>query len=375
MKKRFGGTVASAGMLCALSGCGVIGDKSTSMSVIYGATVVLSVLLLVGYCRMVRRREVWFLLLFSSVVVVNVGYLALATSRTLEAALWANRVSYLGSALLPLSMLMIILNTVGLRYRKWLPGALALVSGAVFLVAASPGYLEIYYKAVSLGTVNGVTVLQKEYGPWHSLYLFYLLAYFGGMIGVIAYASAKRRLQSGLHATLLTGAVAVNLGVWLLEQLVRIEFEFLSVSYIISELFLLGLCLMTQESGEPEMERTALEMELAAPEMEHCPGEAEELPQEEPPQEHQLPTLEERCRRLAAGLPGLTRTERAVYELYLEGRTTREVLAELNIKENTLKYHNKNLYSKLGVSSRKQLMEIAKALPEVMGTGKEERSE
>lgn len=37
-------------------------------------------------------------------------------------------------------------------------------------------------------------------------------------------------------------------------------------------------------------------------------------------------------------------------------------MSELNITENTLKYHNKNIYSKLGVSSRKQLIEIAEAI-------------
>ena len=39
-----------------------------------------------------------------------------------------------------------------------------------------------------------------------------------------------------------------------------------------------------------------------------------------------------------------------------------EILAELNIKENTLKFHNKNLYGKLGVTSRKQLMEVYRAM-------------
>ena len=32
----------------------------------------------------------------------------------------------------------------------------------------------------------------------------------------------------------------------------------------------------------------------------------------------------------------------------------------LDIKENTLKYHNKNMYGKLGVKSRKELMQFAK---------------
>ncbi len=58
------------------------------------------------------------------------------------------------------------------------------------------------------------------------------------------------------------------------------------------------------------------------------------------------------------GLKELTPTERTVFEAYTAGKTTREIMEQLNIKENTLKFHNKNLYSKLGVSSRKQLIEI-----------------
>ena len=55
----------------------------------------------------------------------------------------------------------------------------------------------------------------------------------------------------------------------------------------------------------------------------------------------------------------LTPTEREIYNSYLAGTTTKEIMAALEIKENTLKFHNKNLYSKLGVSSRKQLMQYA----------------
>ena len=84
------------------------------------------------------------------------------------------------------AMLMIILNTIKVNYKKWLPVSLIIASTLMFLIAASPGHLDIYYKSVSLSIVNGVTVLQKEYGPWHSLYLYYLLLYFASMIAAIA---------------------------------------------------------------------------------------------------------------------------------------------------------------------------------------------
>ena len=59
------------------------------------------------------------------------------------------------------------------------------------------------------------------------------------------------------------------------------------------------------------------------------------------------------------GIPTLTVTEKMIFDLYLDGNGTKDVLSKMNIKENTLKYHNKNIYGKLGVSSRKQLLEIA----------------
>ena len=71
---------------------------------------------------------------------------------------------------------------------------------------------------------------------------------------------------------------------------------------------------------------------------------------------------EERFEQYLHGLDTLTITELAVFSMYVAGRSTKEIMSELNIKENTLKFHNKNIYGKLGVSSRKQLVSIYKKL-------------
>lgn len=338
---------------CLLTGCSTIGNKSTSMSVIYSATAILSLVLLIGYCSLLKKRDAWFLLLFSSVFVVNTGYLCLSLSKTLEEALLANRISYLGSVFLPLAMLIIIMNVANIKYKKWLLGILFPITVFVFFVAASPGYLDIYYKSVTLMNVDGVSVLYKEYGPWHSLYLFYLITYFLVMICVIIHGKIKKRIETTTHSAILLIAVFVNICVWLLEQLVEIEFEFLSVSYIISELFLLGLYLVIQDNANQlqkasQMLSTSLE-QSAKPTREVTNSSAE---------------FTEHCKFISENLHSLTPTEKTIYGLYLDGKGTREVMKELCITENTLKYHNKNIYSKLGVSSRKQLIEYARAIKE-----------
>lgn len=349
--KRIIAATAAPCLLLSLSGCSDLSDRMAGIPAIYAVTAAISLLLLLGYCLLLRKRDLWFLLLFGAVTVVNTGYLLLSLSTSLEGALWANRVAYLGSVFLPVTMLMIILHTCRLPYKKWLSYLLLGIGALVFLVAASPGYLDIYYKEVSFQVVNGVATLVKDYGPWHKLYLFYLLAYFVAMISAIIHASRSKRIASNKYAIVLLIAVLVNIGVWLLEQLVKVDFEFLSVSYIISELFLLALNLMLQELELLQTQEKE-EPSLPEPEKASAAAEAAALPQELLPQREYF----------AQQLKRLTPTERLIYDLYLREKTTKEIMKELNIKENTLKYHNKNIYGKLGVRSRKQLCEIAQTL-------------
>ena len=275
---------------------------------------------------------------------VNAGCFSLAISSNLEEALLANRISYLGSVFLPISMLMIMLELVKIRYKTWFPAVLLFVGAVVFLIAASPGYLDIYYKEVSLITVDGVSALDKVYGPLHIVYLFYLLFYFGAMIGVAVHAAIRNKMRTTGQMAVLISAFSVNIGVWFIEQIVRFDFELLSVSYIISELFLLGLHFMIQEEERLLEEQ----MKLINP--------------EEEPEKKISKEQKEICKIFSDGFKTLTPAERHIYGMYIEGKATAEIREELNITENTLKYHNKNIYSKLGVSSRKELLEVAKMI-------------
>ncbi len=335
--------VILAGVMLGLTGCSSIGEKAMSISAIYLVTAILAVLILAGYLIFYKQKTRWFILLLSAITVTNAGYWLLSTSQTLEFALMANRISYFGSVFLPMSMLMIILTTIQINYPKWLPSLLTGISLLVFLVAASPGYSDIYYAEVSLVTLNGASVLEKVYGPWHRLYLFYLLGYFMTIIGVSVSVICTKKINNAVHAVILSLAVFVNIGLWLLEQLVKVDFELLSVSYILSELFLISLDQLLCEQRSHEL----------------SPTQPAVLPAEEEPIQPPNDLLADKAAHFAAQLATLTPTERKVYEQYLAGKSTKEIMETLAIKENTLKYHNRNIYSKLGVSSRKQMFELS----------------
>ena len=319
----------------------------SGISIIYIAAAICSLILLIIYSICIKKKNTWFWVLFSCICVVNVGYFALSISKTLGSALMANRVAYLGSVFLPVAMLMIVLNASGLKYHKLLWVPLVCLGVAVFFVAASPGYLDIYYKDVELVTKNNVSVLEKEYGSWHVLYLFYLIGYFIAMIAAVIRATVKKKIASTAQSVMLLGAVFVNICVWLIEQFVKIELEFLSISYIMTELFLIGVYIMIQENEK----HIALAKEQFTTQNNMLKSSI-----------NNAEFSEQAIELFRQGITALTQTEKLIYDLYIEGKSTKEVLDEMNIKENTLKYHNKNIYGKLGVGSRKELKAIAKII-------------
>lgn len=59
------------------------------------------------------------------------------------------------------------------------------------------------------------------------------------------------------------------------------------------------------------------------------------------------------------GIQTLTATERKIFDYYLSGYTVAQIMEIASIKESTLRYHNRNIYNKLGVNSLKQLLRYA----------------
>lgn len=224
------------------------------MSLAYGITALIA-LCMVGVCVAAdKKRDVWLLLVFVSVSVCDLGYFMISVSRDLSAALNSNRIAYLGSVFLPYFMLMMVLRFCGIRRGRTLTILLAAVGIFMLGVTTSPGILPIYYSSVDITFTGGATQLVREYGPLHALYYVYLIGYMLSMVGVTLYAIAKRKIRSRRHTAMLLCVVLCNIVIWLAEQFLPRGFEWLSVSYILTECFILAIYRSMQRQGFWERE-------------------------------------------------------------------------------------------------------------------------
>lgn len=319
------------------------------MSIFYGVVCLLSLILLIAYFFVDKKQNKWLMLLFISVAICNIGYFMLSVSSNLTFALISNSIAYVGNIFLPFFMLMLILDVCKIKHNKVLTYSLLAIGVIMLFIATSGGYLPIYYKAVSLELVNGGARLVKEYGVLHNLYYVYLLGYMLSMIVIIIYAIAKKKIKSKMHAIFLSVIVLGNILVWLIEQFVEHQFEFLCLSYIVNEMLLLllyGILREYEKKMNAQLQNGTNSADLSL------------IDFNDKFSEEQIAIIFERWEKIN----NLTKREREVLKHILLGEKRKDIAVKLYISDSTVKNIITNILSKLEVDNREELYKIAKKI-------------
>ena len=316
------------------------------MSIAYGVLFLLSLILLVWYWRFGQRKsnEVWLGVLYFSICVVDFGYFLLSLSQNVTFALFANKVAYLGQVFVPLCMFLLISGLSGYVYSKKLKIALVMLAVLAFGLVATTGYLDWYYKSVTLTYQDGAAKLVKEYGVLHPVYLVYVLGYFGAMIGVLATSLKRGKVASQKVAGLMTVVVMGNITMWLIEKLVARNFEFLAVSYVMSEFIFFFIYWILQDYVHIRDIPVPEETEYRGPIII-----VDSL------------TRSEKIERILLKLPQgkhLTARQIEMLEGILDGKSRKQIAMELHLSENTVKMHMGLLYDNLGVSGKDEIFTL-----------------
>ncbi|MBP3605172.1 MAG: hypothetical protein J6J66_01105 [Clostridia bacterium] len=314
------------------------------MTVGYAICLIAAIGLLIAYLLMVKNKELWLTMLYISITVVNLGYLLISLANTVGFALFANDVAYLGSVFLSAFMFLTIVRLCGFEIKKARVITCVSLGVLMFAIVASAPMLPLYYKSVDIEMIDGAAKLVKEYGVLHPFYMVYLLGYFAAMIGTIVHSVRKKKIAGPKLAGFIAAIVFSNLLMWLFEKLVRWEYEFLSVTYIASELLLLLVYWMMQDYVHKSDIPT------------FTPAESEQLGIDiaTMPMDIKIGKV---LLCLKSG-ETLAPREREVLELILQYKKRREIAEILYVSESSVKLYTRTLYSKLGVTCREELYAI-----------------
>ena len=314
------------------------------MTVGYAICLIAAVGLLIAYSSVTKKKEFWLTMLYVCVTVVNLGYLLMSLARRVEFAVFGNDVAYLGSVFLSMCMFLTIVRLCGFKIKKAHVITCVSLGALMFVIVASSPMLPLYYKSVDIEMIDGAAKLVKEYGVLHPIYLVYLLGYFAAMIGTIIHSVRKKKIGNPKLAGFIAAIVCSNIVMWLFEKMVNWEYEFLSVTYIISEFLLLIVYWMLQDYVHKndlhtytQAEKEKLTVQITEMTMEAKLAKVLTFVKEDNP---------------------LSMREREILEMVIAGKKRREIAEKMHLSENTVKTYTRTLYGKLGISCREELYEL-----------------
>ena len=136
------------------------------MIVFYIIMLVLSILNISTLILLLNKRSnLYLMILFIFVALSNWGYLQLAISQTIEGALLANQIVYIGGVYTIECMLLLLIQICNYKLSKVGHFVIYAIPMLVIIFVSTIGYSDLYYKGVELVYFNTVRALNRCYWP------------------------------------------------------------------------------------------------------------------------------------------------------------------------------------------------------------------
>lgn len=198
---------------------------------------------------------------------------------------------------------------------------------ALFLALTGGSEIKLYYQDVYLTFVDNLTIFNKEYGPLHNLYTIYVILVFLLMFIKIIISIIKKKVKVSISPIVLVLLGTENMFVWIVQKFINIKFELLTVSYVITEM--LFILLFKNDFEYKKIIEENKKKEILS---------VDKIIQQ------------------WADQYSLTEREFDILKLLIDNIPRADIAKSLFISEHTVKKHTANLYEKLRVTSRNDLL-------------------
>ena len=197
-------------------------------------------------CFYRRPLNSFFTAFFFSIVLADFGHLFLALSTTIEGAIVANKVCYLGSCFLPLLLFLLICRLCSYNIPRLVSLLLFAYSTLVFALSCTVGFSDVFYESVRYVVLNGYGSYMPTYGPGHILWN--VLLYFYAVANIVLIILAEKQKRNVSYKTLIAIAALafVSIALFVVARYMENDTLLMPLIYLIDELVLLYICALVK---------------------------------------------------------------------------------------------------------------------------------
>lgn len=211
------------------------------MTAYYVITTALSIINFIALIMVVDTKKVnyYFTLLMLIMAISNVGYLATGISVSVEEAVLATKISYIGGCFTSPIMIFMIGFICKYNIKHLFKVLIYSYCFIVYFMILSIGFSDIYYTSYHLGTLWDSTIVVSEYGPGHNMFYLILYGTIVIQLAMLIHSMIKKRSVSRKNLFLLFGLEAMNVVLFFVGRMINADFEVMPALYVFNGWFFL----------------------------------------------------------------------------------------------------------------------------------------
>lgn len=179
---------------------------------------------------------------FFSIIIANFGHMLLGFSESLEGAILANKVNYLGASFLPLFMFFALMQICRFKIFFVVRAFLVTLSFFVLFLSFTVGYSPVYYTSIEYVVQSGVGNYVATYGWGHTVFNVMMFGYVFADILIIVFAILKRKNVSYKNIVAMTLTEAISISSFLIARRMENDMLVMPFVYVCDQILILFIC-------------------------------------------------------------------------------------------------------------------------------------
>ncbi|MCR4645095.1 MAG: HD domain-containing protein [Oscillospiraceae bacterium] len=207
------------------------------VTLFYDSVFLISIVLSLLFVRFWHKHfDVHITLVFVLVPFTCLCYPMLVRAQTLEAALVANRLSYIGACYLLLIITLSVFSLCSIELPRYVRLLMFCASTFVYLSALLADKYQLFYRSITMEIEDGVPVFHKEYSFMHTVFICMVILYFLMIISAMAYSLAKKKQVSRKNILLLFLPIMVCMFCYFGGRKITDRVELLPAGYVFAQI-------------------------------------------------------------------------------------------------------------------------------------------
>lgn len=168
------------------------------MSLFYDSMLAVSLVLSIIYLAMWHKHfDIHISLVFVLVPITNLGFSMYARAQSLEEALEAKKIAYIGGCFLLMFIMFMVFSLCHIKLSRVIRVLLMTLSSIIYVAVLSIGYSDIFYKKdMTFEIVGDVVMVNKSYGLMHNVFVIIVITYFSMSIIATVYSYFRKNQVS-----------------------------------------------------------------------------------------------------------------------------------------------------------------------------------